>query len=161
MEEYDAESETDSYGRFKSQNSYLVKNNSENYPIVDSLVNGFSQVLIDFGLAIEQKKSELEISFDIDNPTAFLHKGFWRTSAGFFQDALKLNFSGLAKRSKVLLGLSKDPYLNFDAIFEDLDLLVIINKLDLSNVNFRFGPSRREACSNCRGKRPCLIYEVG
>ena len=122
MEEYDVEFETDSYGRFKSQNSYLVKNNSQNYPIVDFLVKSFSQILIDFGLAIDQKKSEFEISFDIDNPTAFLHKGFWRTSAGFFQDILKLNFSGMAERSRVLLGLTKDPYLNFDAIVKDSDL---------------------------------------
>jgi hypothetical protein len=115
-EEYQFEGPFDSYDRFPSSEARLNKLGLMDFPVVDFMVNSFSKILISKGLDVSSNKSDIEISFDIDNATAFREKGFYRNLLGLGLDSLTLELNRMRKRLTVLMGLEKDPFDNFDRI---------------------------------------------
>jgi hypothetical protein len=115
-EEYQFEGPFDSYDRFPSSEAKLNKLGFLNFPVVDFLVNSFSKILIIKGLEVASCKSNIEISFDIDNATAFKEKGFYRNLLGLIIDGLSFKQNRIRSRISVLIGLARDPFDNFDRI---------------------------------------------
>jgi hypothetical protein len=115
-EEYQFEGPFDSYDRFPSSEARLNKLGLMDFPVVDFMVNSFSKILISKELDVSSNKSDIEISFDIDNATAFREKGFYRNLLGLGLDSLTLKLNRIRKRITVLMGVEKDPFDNFDQI---------------------------------------------
>ena len=49
-------------------------------------------------------------TIDIDNAYAYREKGFTRSVGGYLKSIFKFNFPEIAERTRVLMGLQKDPY---------------------------------------------------
>ncbi len=59
-----------------------------------------------------------EPTIDIDAAWAYRNKGLIRTIGGYFKDLRKADFSEMKMRSKVLLGLERDPFDTFGLMHE-------------------------------------------
>jgi hypothetical protein len=112
----------DDHGRFLATESIAFKYDFLNIPIVDLWVKELSALIKKyFPNAIFKTNSYRFIpTIDIDNAFAFKHKGFVHSLGGIGLSLLKLDFILAAKRIKVLLGISKDPYDSYDELFEIL-----------------------------------------
>ena len=109
----------DQYDRFDAKYSFAYKNGFLRKP----MVNNYAQFLFQL---IEQKYPSLSIkrtsykylnTIDIDNAWAYRQKGFVRTSAASAKDILTLNFKNLHRRVAVLLNFKKDPYDNYQYLW--------------------------------------------
>jgi hypothetical protein len=65
-------------------------------------------------MTFPEKKYSFVSTIDIDNAYAYREKGFIRTLGGFARAAVKINFSEISERMRVLLGMEKDPYDTYD-----------------------------------------------
>ncbi len=61
-----------------------------------------------------QKNFRFIPTYDIDSAYAYLQKGLVRTIGGYYLSLKKLDFKEIALRTRVLLGLRKDPFDTFD-----------------------------------------------
>ena len=68
----------------------------------------------------ERKKYRPQIipTFDIDKAYAYKHKGIFRNILGYFKDFYSKDSSLTKERRMVLAGSKKDPFDNYDKIFE-------------------------------------------
>ena len=110
----------DQYDRFDAKYSFAYKNDFLRKP----MVNYYAQFLYNLleqsypGLKVKRTKYEYINTIDIDNAWAYRQKGFVRTTAASFKDLLTLNFLNLYRRFGVILGKKKDPYDNYQYLWD-------------------------------------------
>ena len=118
MEEYQTK-KFDKHGRFEAVNSVLTRFDWLQKAMCDRWANAIINLLKqEAGLEIEQTGTAVTMipTFDIDNAYAYRHKGKIRKSLSVVKDFLKGDFYRIQQRTKVLLGLKKDPYDTYDKI---------------------------------------------
>jgi hypothetical protein len=106
----------DSHGRFPAEVSLAFKNDFLEEPVVDHwaflLADEIKQRYPNF--ILPERKFRYIPTIDIDIAYAYQYKGFGRTIGAFAKDLIKFNLGSNLARVKVLLGLAKDPYDNYD-----------------------------------------------
>ncbi len=109
----------DKFGRFPANESIAFKYNFLEKPIVDTWHIMLKNRLLELfpTLQFKSRKFNFLSTIDIDNAYAHLHKGIVRTSLSVLQTGLKTP-QKLIGKTKVLLGLEKDPYDNYDFLNE-------------------------------------------
>lgn len=120
LEETESKS-VDNHGRFESKNSQLISDNLIDIPWIDVWAKSLGLQLQSFGIEINERQFEETVTFDIDNPTAFSHKGWGRNLGGLATDLTSLNWQQANSRLLSVSGLQKDPYDTFENIFHWLD----------------------------------------
>jgi hypothetical protein len=110
----------DRHGRFEAGQSFAFRHNFLNEPVVDQWVALFRSALLNrfHGLYLPLPQFSFESTMDIDNPWAYLHKGWGRQAAGLFKQAIRLNMDELLLRCRVLAGRCRDPFDTYDGILE-------------------------------------------
>ena len=111
FEEQTKEAAPDMHSRFPDT-LHFSEEKFRAVPLVEFWVNQLRQSLEAAGISCRKAESGLRFSIDLDNPTAYLHKGFFRQAGGLSKDLLKGNFEGMLNRLKVLSGSQPDPYDN-------------------------------------------------
>lgn len=118
MEEYQSK-KFDQHGRFEAVNSISTRFDWLQKAMCDRWANALLNFLKQqAGLTIEiaHPHATMIPTFDIDNAYAYRHKGKLRKSLSILKDFLKGDFYRIQQRTKVLLGLKKDPYDTYDKI---------------------------------------------
>ncbi len=107
----------DEYGRFRSSGSLSLKNGFLNIPVVDLWVKEMARSLVRKYPAMTFKRSEYKavLTFDIDEPFAFLGKTVIGNIGGFIHD-LTSKSKNAGRRLSCLRKGEKDPYEVFDYI---------------------------------------------
>lgn len=102
----------DVHDRFSAEDSLAFTNGFLQKPVVNiwtlwirDLIQKKYPTLI-----FNEKKYEFISTIDIDNAYAFREKGFTRSLGGYLKSAIKLDIAEIMDRTRVLLGLKKDPY---------------------------------------------------
>ncbi len=112
----------DEHDRFDAKDSLAFQNDFLLKPVVNIWAAWIKNVLKQ--KYPQLKFSEKEYSFvstiDIDNAYAYREKGFTRSIGGYLKSVSKFDFSELKERTKVLLGMEKDPYDTYDFQLEIL-----------------------------------------
>lgn len=109
----------DVHGRFKPNDSLAYKNGFLNKPVVNIWIKSFVEKF--------NKKSDLKLSpinkayrfintIDIDMAYSFKYKGIYRNMFGYLRSIKNNNMKEVFDRSRVVAGLSKDPFDTFDFI---------------------------------------------
>ena len=102
----------DAHDRFDSSESLAFQKGFLQKP----LVNIYAKLLQDIlrnrypELVCTTRKYRFVSTIDIDNAWAYLEKGFMRTAGAYARSLANLDFNEFLERTKVLLGLTKDPY---------------------------------------------------
>jgi hypothetical protein len=120
-EEY-LEFQPDRHGRFSASSSIAYKNGFLSQPIVDLWSREFARCLLQKFRNIVFKKNLFKalITFDTDEPFAFLGKGVIRNLGGLFHDLSK-HTGNSANRYRTLAKGERDPYNVFDYITDKVD----------------------------------------
>jgi hypothetical protein len=111
----------DEYGRFRSSSSLAFKHEFLGVPVVDLWVKELARSLVMKFPALTFKRSEYNtlLTFDVDEPFAYLGKNLIGNIGGFLQDIA--SGSGKASlRLKYLTREEKDPYEVFDYMTESV-----------------------------------------
>jgi len=110
----------DEYGRFEPKQSLAFRKGFINEPVVDQWVLLLCNKLIEKypDLVFPKRSFGSKITFDIDNPWAFLHKGWIRTTGGLLKDLIKCNLSNFIYRLSVITGKKKDPFDQYNYILQ-------------------------------------------
>ena len=109
-EEY-TEKRRDKLGRYSAQHSILTRYNLLHKPVVNIWAKLLATKLKEFypDLHFPETHFQFISTIDVDNAWAYLHKGFWRTTAAFakslFRDIKEFN-----ERKSVILRKTPDPY---------------------------------------------------
>jgi hypothetical protein len=109
----------DSHDRFDAKESIAWKHKFLTKPVVniwallvkEKLMNRFPELIF------PERQYEYISTIDIDNAYAYREKGFMRTLGGYLKDLSALDFGNVKSRTRVLLGLQKDPYDTYDFQF--------------------------------------------
>jgi len=122
--------EKDKYGRYSHLNSLAYKENFLNLPLINIWVSYFKDWLKNKFQKINVETSNFSVipTYDIDIAYSYLHKGFIRNAFGSVQSFLKFKPKDVLHRLKVLRGVKKDPFDNFDwlnAIHERYGLMPV------------------------------------
>ena len=119
----------DKFGRFEAKESLAYKHGFLNKPVVDQWAQILKLALIKKypQLKFPTKKFKFINTIDIDSAYLYLEKGIIRTLGASLVDIFLFNYSNLLKRLKVIFGLEKDPYDNFNYILQ------LSKKYNLSN----------------------------
>ncbi|MEG2665620.1 MAG: polysaccharide deacetylase family protein [Bacteroidales bacterium] len=106
-EEYRPKSERDQYGRYMATNSYLYQKGWLEKPVINIWVEELrTKLKKEFpNLHIREPKFRILPTIDIDRGFAFLHKPVYKIIGGFLKYPKEFIL-----RSKVLIGLRKDPF---------------------------------------------------
>ncbi|MBL7889071.1 MAG: polysaccharide deacetylase family protein [Bacteroidia bacterium] len=112
----------DEHDRFDAKDSLAFQNNFLQKPLVNiwalwiknALKNKYPQ------LQFPERKYQFVSTIDIDNAYAFREKGFTRSIGGYLKAFSKFDVNEIKQRTKVLLGLEKDPYDTYDFQLEIL-----------------------------------------
>lgn len=112
----------DEHDRFDAKDSLAFQNNFLQKPLVNiwalwiknALKNKYPQ------LQFPERKYQFVSTIDIDNAYAFREKGFTRSIGGYLKAFSKFDINEIKQRTKVLLGLEKDPYDTYDFQLEIL-----------------------------------------
>ena len=119
-EEYDS-SFKDKHGRHIGKKSVLYRFGWHEKAMCDR----WSENILWFlsahtSFTFEKKKYRPQIipTFDIDKAYAYKHKGIMRNVLGYFKDLYATDTIRTKERSMVLSGSKKDPFDNYDKIFE-------------------------------------------
>ncbi len=112
----------DEHDRFDAKDSLAYQNNFLHKPLVNiwalwiknALKNKYPQ------LQFPERKYQFVSTIDIDNAYAFREKGFTRSIGGYLKAFSKFDINEIKQRTKVLLGLEKDPYDTYDFQLEIL-----------------------------------------
>lgn len=115
MEEADV-TKKDEHGRFSHQDSALFSNGNLEKPWIDIWISVLKNQLRTFGINFNAPPYREEWSFDIDNPTAYLHKGLWRGIGGFLKDVAQGKLSEAGRRALCQINIRPDPNDNFDQL---------------------------------------------
>lgn len=106
----------DNHDRFIAEESLAFKNNFLEIPLVNHWVLGLKNLLQERfpELHFPEKKYSFISTLDIDNAYAYREKGFTRSVGGYLKSISTFNFTEIAERTRVLMGLEKDPYDTYD-----------------------------------------------
>lgn len=112
----------DEHDRFDAKDSLAFQNNFLHKPVVNiwalwiknALKNKYPQ------LQFPERKYQFVSTIDIDNAYAYREKGFTRSIGGYLKALSKFDINEIKQRTKVLLGLEKDPYDTYDFQLEIL-----------------------------------------
>lgn len=110
----------DSVGRFPAKESLAHQNGFLELPVVDLWAHKLFRKLKERFPNIERKPRKYRFSsiINVTSSHAYAHRGLSRSLGGFLIDLSNFRLRRLAERMTVLLGLSKDPYDNFDQLVE-------------------------------------------
>ena len=102
----------DDYDRFEAKSSLAYQNNFLQIPVVNYWCLQLKQVLlVRFpDLVFKESKFTYLSTIDIDNAYAYKEKGFLRTLGAYAKSLLAFDIPVIIERTKVLIGLQKDPY---------------------------------------------------
>ena len=117
-EEHQNPSLTDQHGRFPSTANALVKHDIHSIPLIEKWISELLVILSASGIQVHLLPPGNPLSFDLDNPTAYLYKNPARQFLAAGKDFLQLHFGQLLERSLVLAGLKKDPFDNMTQLRE-------------------------------------------
>ncbi|MCX6243676.1 MAG: polysaccharide deacetylase family protein [Bacteroidetes bacterium] len=110
----------DNFGRFMAVDSIATAGNFLHLPIV----NLWTELLKDHiirvypGLIFREKKFRFVPTIDIDHAFAYRHRSFMRTLAGYGRSVAEKKWDKVRRRTRVLLGVEKDPYDTYGYIRE-------------------------------------------
>ena len=119
-EEYDS-SFKDKHGRYIGKKSVLYRFGWHEKAMCDRWSEDILCFLsVHSSFRFEKKKYRPQIipTFDIDKAYAYKHKGIIRNVLGYFKDFYAKDTTRAKERSMVLSGSKKDPFDNFDKIFD-------------------------------------------
>jgi hypothetical protein len=106
----------DEYDRFPAKESFVVKHGIEKLP----LINMYAELLKEKirknypQVNFPEKKFQFELTYDIDNAYAYLHKGFWREYGGLLCLVLCFAGRGVSERKNVLQKKIPDPFDSYE-----------------------------------------------
>ena len=108
----------DSKGRYPSSESLGFKEGFLEQPVIDIWAYKFKDLLSEVFPNLVFPKKELAIHSVVlaNEPYAYIQKGFFRSFIGYIGDFGKFRIRSVIRRSKVLLGIKKDPYDTFNWI---------------------------------------------
>lgn len=106
----------DLYDRFRAHESLAYKNGFLQEPLVDHWCLWIRDALKALHPAYEfpERHYSYISTIDIDNAYAYRQKGMMRTLGGYLRSLMTLDFGAIGERSRVLLGLEKDPFDTYD-----------------------------------------------
>lgn len=101
----------DAFDRYPASESIGVKENFLTQPVIDiwaykfkrELVNTFSK------LSFGPKNYTIHTLVETRQPYAYKQKGFFRSLIGYLSDLFRLRLPLILKRTKVIVGMAKDP----------------------------------------------------
>lgn len=110
----------DSHDRYNAFESLAFKHNFLHKPVVNIWAALIKELLSKkySGIKFPERKYKYISTIDIDNAFAYKEKGMMRTLGGYAKSFLQLDFSLIAERTKVLLGISRDPYDTYEKLFD-------------------------------------------
>ncbi|HNX07673.1 MAG TPA: polysaccharide deacetylase family protein [Bacteroidales bacterium] len=106
----------DKHNRFMASESLAIKNDFLQRP----LVNIWSAILKELlltkfpGLVFTPPEYSYISTFDLDNVYCYKGKSWWRNAGGAVKSLMRMDFSGIGQRIKVLSGKIPDPYDHYD-----------------------------------------------
>ncbi len=108
--------EKDKYGRYPAEASIAYQHHFLRRPIIDIWVNKLKRVLLKRfpDLPIRKNAFHFIPTYDIDIAYAYSYKGILRNTGGYLSSIKNMNFKLIKQRTRVLLGLEKDPYDTYD-----------------------------------------------
>jgi hypothetical protein len=107
----------DQHGRFKAESSVAFRNGFLKKPVIDLWAREFARVLLRKFQTLTFRRNEFRpiVTFDIDEPFAYLGKNLLSSLGGFFRDmASGDGHSG--ERYRIVVKGEKDPFEVFDYI---------------------------------------------
>lgn len=125
MEEYRKPHLADSHSRFPEIELAAFRFVFQEYPFVDVWVFELAKQLQSLGLDVKTPHFEKEATLDIDNPTAFKHKGLMRNGASILSNFLKGKGAMALQRLQVSFLAKEDPFFTFDHIESVCEILNI------------------------------------
>ena len=122
----------DEHDRFDAKDSLAFASGFLQKPVVNTWAKWIKELLSKKypQLVFPIRKYKFISTIDIDNAYAYREKGFTRSIGGYMKSISKFDFAEIAERSRVLLGLDKDPYDTYEFQLE------IIKKYKLEAVYF-------------------------
>lgn len=102
----------DKLDRYDAYESIAYKNNFLHRPVVNTWANQIGELLTKKypGFKIPDRKYKYVSTIDIDNAYAYKEKGVMRSLGGYVRALVHFDFQQISERTRVLLGLQKDPY---------------------------------------------------
>lgn len=112
----------DSHDRFDPKDSLAFAHKFLQKPLINIWAKWLRELIQSKFPTIEfpKKKYEFVSTIDIDNAYAYKEKGFARSVGGYLKSIFKLHFQEMAERTRVLMGLQKDPYDTYEFQLEML-----------------------------------------
>jgi hypothetical protein len=112
----------DEHDRFDAKDSLAFISGFLEKPLVNIWAIQLKQLIKEKYPTLVFPKSKFEFisTLDIDNAYAYREKGFTRSLGGYLKSLSIGNFSEVTERTRVLLGLEKDPYDTYDFQLEML-----------------------------------------
>ncbi|MCW3104596.1 MAG: hypothetical protein JWO09_3036 [Bacteroidetes bacterium] len=106
----------DEHDRFDAKDSLAFMNGFLQKPVVNIWSLEVKEILMRRypELVFPERKYEFISTIDIDNAYAYREKGFTRSIGGYLKSLASLDFKEIRERSRVILGLQKDPYDTYD-----------------------------------------------
>lgn len=101
----------DSFGRFMASESLAYQEGFLHQPVVDIWAYKFKEKLVESfpALKFEENKVIIHPVVDASKPYAYKQKGLFRSLIGYLHDISRGQFKRLPRRTKVLLGIKRDP----------------------------------------------------
>lgn len=101
----------DDFNRFMSSESLAFQENFLHQPVVDIWAYKFKMELMKAfpDLEFKNRKFEIHPVVEVSAPFDYKNKGFFRTCVGYSADLFRGKFRRIRERTKVLLGLQRDP----------------------------------------------------
>jgi hypothetical protein len=112
----------DEHDRFDAKDSLAFSNGFLQKPVVNTWAGWIKNIISEKYPAVvfPQNKYEFISTIDIDNAYAYREKGFTRSLGGYLKALSQFNFGEIRERTRVLLGLQKDPYDTYEFQFKML-----------------------------------------
>lgn len=110
----------DRYGRFHAKESMALINGFLKKPVINIWANEIGRIINDKYKEIKplQRKFKYIPTIDIDIAYSYKLKGLLRTTGAYIKSLFNMDFQAIAKRTRVLLGWSEDPFDNYSYQFE-------------------------------------------
>ena len=108
----------DELSRYPASESLGYKHDFLKQPVIDIWAFKLKSVLSQAfpSIVFPKKKIEIHSVIEASQPYAVSQKGLFRNVLGYVSELLKFKMGSVLKRSKVILGLRKDPYNTFNWI---------------------------------------------
>lgn len=105
----------DEYGRFSARESLAYIKGFLQIPLINQWAAGLANLLGKKhpNMQFREKKFRFRPTIDVDAAFAYKHKGLFRTAGGYINSLMALDFREISERTKVVVGLQKDPFDTF------------------------------------------------